>query len=157
MTGKKRKRPLHHTKHTFFDKRNQQPKENVSSDDSQSNSVNVLNSTGESTTTSYNNEEELLAIRVIGSRTYFLIQNGSSIPKWQPISSAPSHASKFISYLSTKFDALQLQQEIDSLRRQHLRKPPPDPWQFCVGRKIHEVRFEPKCEPQYLLTMTIHT
>lgn len=110
------------------------------------------NSTDESTTTTSNNKEELLAIRVIGSRTYFLIQNGSSNPKWQPISSAPSHASKFISYLSTKFDALQLQQEIDSLRRQHLRKPPPDPWQFCVGRKIHEVRFDPKCEPQYLLS-----
>mgnify|MGYP003692106747 CR=1 FL=1 len=62
MSGKKRKRPLHHTKHKFFDKRNQQPKENVSSDDSQSNSVNVLNSTGESTTTSSKNEEELLAI-----------------------------------------------------------------------------------------------
>lgn len=90
MSGKKRKRPLHHTKHKFFDKRNQQPKENVSSDDSQSNSVNVLNSTGESTTTTSNNEEELLAIRVIGSRTYFLIQNGSSNPKWQPMSSAQS-------------------------------------------------------------------
>lgn len=150
MSGKKRKRPLHQTKHKFFNKQDPQPQEEKSSqsNNSQTSSVNVLSGT------TFNCKEELRAIRMMNGRAYFLVQTGSSDPKWKPLTSASSHACKFISSVSKQLDEEILQNDIQHLRNQRLKIPEQNRelWQMVTGHKIHEVQFSRHSEPQYLMS-----
>ena len=150
MSGKKRKRPLHQTKHKFFNKQDPQPQEEKSSqsNNSQTSSVNVLSGT------TFNCKEELRAIRMMNGRAYFLVQTGSSDPKWKPLTSASSHACKFISSVSKQLDEEILQNDIQHLRNQRLKIPEQncELWQMVTGHKIHEVQFSRHSEPQYLMS-----
>ncbi|CAC5385460.1 unnamed protein product [Mytilus coruscus] len=150
MSGKKRKRPLQQNKHKFFTK----PDPAVNSVQYISSKVTADVSTQTETINEQdqgNEHQQLLAVRIVNNRPYFLIKSGNTT-KYESMTSVPNTARQVLIDHKEHFKQALLQQDIQYTMEKRLGKENQRNCSFQIASdgKIHEIRYNIDGTKEYL-------
>ena len=151
MSGKKRKRPLN--KHKFFDRQEENVNSvtNVSRQISSETQTENKNSETVAAISNSTCEEQLLAIRILKKKSYYLVKTGNKT-SFHPIITASNFAEQFLTEHKRLFENALLDMEIEHLKQKHCREEQKEIIFFrATDGQIYEVKYCENGDKQYLI------
>lgn len=144
MSGKRRKKRLQNKQHKFFT--GAEPSANV---------METETTTEKEIPKVDPNTTKLVGVKLIQNRSYYLVQKGSSMPEYQPVTMAHWHARSFITQLIRVYQNVVEEDKINFIRHRTSGgpfPPQPEPLRTVMSDTVEEVSTKQVNGWEFLLT-----